>query len=323
MDAPGDAPDLVDEPTQEGVDAMILLPARQVRWVRATAMVTGALVVLCAAALLYTVPRSMAYGRVLEENLELKERLDDIDTRMSEVDKLLLRLRLYDAQLRSLTPTGDHGPTALPDVVDASNEDADGEALPLGVDAGDGVESPGLRTASAWVDALEGRVEAAADRMERIEPNLTDLVVKLEDLRSLEAALPKRWPASGSLTSGYGWRRNPVGRRGYKFHSGLDVANKRGTPIMATADGVVTKAAWNSGYGRQIVIDHGYGITTSYSHCNRLYVREGDRVVGGQRIASIGSTGRSTGPHLHYEVHLDGNAVDPMDYVPRPRRRKR
>lgn len=311
---------------------MTLLANRQIRTLRTVATLSGALLVAAAAALLYTVPRSLAYSRVLDENLVLKERLSDIDDKMSEVDRVLLRLRLYDAQLRSLTPEGEHGPVALPDVVDASGEDADGQPLPEvtpdeapvgesieGTDRGDGA---GLREAEGWATSLGDRVSTLLSRVERSEPNLSDLVVKLEDLRSLERALPKRWPAGGRLTSGYGWRRNPVGRRGYKFHSGLDIANRPGTPIHASADGIVVQAHWNSGYGRQIVIDHGYGITTSYSHCNRLYVRKGERVAAGQRIAAMGNTGRSTGPHLHYEVHLDGNAVDPMDYVPRPSKRK-
>lgn len=305
---------------------MALLEARQIRVMRWLAGLNGLLLATAIAALLYTVPRSLGYSRLLEENLELKERLDDIDTRMSEVDRLLLRLRLYDAQLRSLQPEGDHGPVSLPEIIDASNEDPQHEPLPDAVpEEVDGLEpadGPGSRSASAWADGLEQRLEGMLERIERTEPNLSELVVQLEDLRALEEALPKRWPARGSLTSGYGWRRNPVGRRGYRFHSGLDIANARGTPIIAAAGGVVVKAAYNSGYGRQVEIDHGYGITTTYSHCNRLLVRKGQRVRGGQRIATIGSTGRSTGPHLHYEVHLDGNAVDPIDYVPRGRRKR-
>lgn len=304
---------------------MVLVASRRIRQLRAVATVFGAVVVAFGAALVYTVPRSMAYSRVLDENLTLKERLADIDDQMSEVDRVLLRLRLYDAQLRSLTPEGDHGPVELPDIVDASGEDAAGRPiLPFAPDPGGEIEreDAGFRAAEAWATSLEDRLGTLLERVERSEPNLSDLVVKLEDLNALERALPKRWPAGGSLTSGYGWRRNPVGRRGYRFHSGLDIANRPGTPIHATGEGVVKQARWNSGYGRQIVIDHGYGITTSYSHCQRLFVREGQRVRAGQRIASMGSTGRSTGPHLHYEVHLDGNAVDPMDYVPRPTKRK-
>ncbi len=294
---------------------MILVSARQVRALRAVAAINGGLLTVLVLALLYTVPRSVGYSRLVEENLALKERLEAIDRKMSELDRVLLRLRVYDAQLRSLTPRGDHGPIDLPDTVLPEAEEVE-------VPASEGTEppdGPGLRDAAAWARSLDERASRMLERIDRSEPHLSDLVVQLEDLRALERALPKRWPARGHLSSGYGWRRNPVGRRGYRFHSGLDIANRRGTPIYATADGIVVRASYNSGYGRQVVIDHGFGITTSYSHCHRVLVREGQRVQEGQQIATIGSTGRSTGPHLHYEVHLDGNAVDPMDYLPRER----
>lgn len=270
-------------------------------------IVTAALL----AAVLYTLPRSMAYDRVLDENLAVKEKLQGLDERMREVDRLLLRLRLYDAQLRSLSePKGDHGPTDL-GAVDFANVDAEGKVLEEFTG-----EAGGLRSPEAWAEGVQGRADAFVETMERLEPNLTELVVELEDLRALEKALPKLWPAAGRLSSGFGWRRDPV-RGTWKFHSGLDIANRHGIPIYAAAGGVVKRAHYSAGYGRVIEIEHGYGITTVYAHCRRLYVKKGDTVREGQRIAQMGSSGKSTGPHLHYEVRLDGNAVDPMDYVPR------
>jgi murein DD-endopeptidase MepM/ murein hydrolase activator NlpD len=127
------------------------------------------------------------------------------------------------------------------------------------------------------------------------------------------------WPSDAVLTSGFGWRRNPLGRR-FRFHSGIDLGGRRGDPIYAAAQGQVIKAQWSGGYGRYIEIDHGFGIVTLYAHNHRLLVEEGDVVRQGQKIALMGSTGRSTGPHLHFEVHLDGSAVDPMDYLRRARR---
>ncbi len=330
----------------------IVIATSRLKWFRLAAAANGVLVAALIAVLVYTVPRSLAYDRVLEENLVLKERLDDIDEKMSEVDRMLLRLRLYDSQLKSLAdPRGDHGPvegveTTLPDIsggepitsdpaggADGVQAPENGEGVSVdGLDAidfanvgpGDVViadeqmeaAEPGLRSAETWAEAIEDRADAFIASMERTEPNLTDLVVRLEDIRALKAALPNVWPARGDLTSGYGWRRNPVGHRGYRFHNGLDVANRRGTPLFAVSAGTVVRASWNSGYGRQVEIDHGYGITTSYAHCHRLLVKKGDVVKPGQRIATMGSTGRSTGPHLHFEVRLDGNAVDPMDYLP-------
>jgi murein DD-endopeptidase MepM/ murein hydrolase activator NlpD len=121
---------------------------------------------------------------------------------------------------------------------------------------------------------------------------------------------PFALPVKGSFryTSGFGMRWG-------KMHSGTDFAAKHGTPIYATADGVVTEAEWSSGYGRLIKIQHEFGIETRYAHLSRIRVREGQRVSRGERIGDMGSTGRSTGTHLHYEVRVGGRAVNPMIYI--------
>ena len=116
------------------------------------------------------------------------------------------------------------------------------------------------------------------------------------------------------LTSGYGMRNHPVlGRR--RNHKGVDLAAPTGTPIFATADGIVGKAQWFSSYGLYIRIDHGADIETRYAHMSKLAVAAGQRVRQGQVIGYVGSTGRSTGPHLHYEVRIDGVAVNPIPYM--------
>jgi murein DD-endopeptidase MepM/ murein hydrolase activator NlpD len=135
-----------------------------------------------------------------------------------------------------------------------------------------------------------------------------------EGWRAHNAAVPTAWPIEAVLTSGFGWRRSPFTRR-WKFHSGLDLAAPRGTPIYAAADGEVIWANWDSGYGRLVEIDHGNNIITRYGHNSRLYVQEGDHVRQGQLISTVGMTGQTTGPHLHYEIHVDGVAVDPLDYL--------
>ena len=97
----------------------------------------------------------------------------------------------------------------------------------------------------------------------------------------------------------------------------MDISNDRNSPIAAAAPGRVIRAFYNGGYGRFVEIDHGYGITTRYAHLNRIKVREGEEVQRGQVIGLMGRTGRVTGTHLHFEVRIDGHAVDPMDYLPR------
>ena len=128
--------------------------------------------------------------------------------------------------------------------------------------------------------------------------------------------LPFAIPVKGGFryTSGFGYRRDPKGM-GTRMHSGTDFAGSSGTPIQATADGVVTKAGWHQGYGKTVIIRHEFGIETLYAHMSQIRVSEGQTVSRGQRIGDMGSTGRSTGVHLHYEVRLGGNPVNPMTYI--------
>nr|PZN37257.1 MAG: hypothetical protein DIU70_12990 [Bacillota bacterium] len=126
---------------------------------------------------------------------------------------------------------------------------------------------------------------------------------------------PRGLPVPGEITSDYGWRRSPISGRRH-WHGGIDIAANYGDPVRATADGVVVFAGWlQGGYGWTVKIDHGYGFQTLYAHNQRLLVRVGDRVRRGDVIARVGSSGASTGPHVHYEVHLWGQRVNPLDYT--------
>ena len=121
---------------------------------------------------------------------------------------------------------------------------------------------------------------------------------------------PSIWPAAGYVSSPYGLRFN-----GTEFHQGIDIAADMGTPIVATADGVVTAAGWNGGYGNMVDVDHGGGIVTRYGHASAVAVTVGQQVRRGEVIAYVGSTGRSTGPHVHYEVRVNGAPVNPAGYL--------
>ena len=136
----------------------------------------------------------------------------------------------------------------------------------------------------------------------------------LNDQRSLLAAKPTGWPVKGWLTSSFGMRRDPFdGRR--KMHEGLDIAARTGTPVVATADGIVSSVKTEPGYGKVVIIDHGYGYRTIYGHNSRYYVKVGQRVRRGDRIAAVGNTGRSTGSHVHYEIRLNSVPVNPYKYL--------
>lgn len=137
--------------------------------------------------------------------------------------------------------------------------------------------------------------------------------------RSLYHSTPNIWPTEGHITSPYGYRFSPFRNRSDlhngQFHEGIDIANSPDTIIVATADGVVRYAGWSSGYGMMVLMDHGFGYSTLYGHTSKVTVHKGDRVVRGQMIAYMGTSGRSTGHHLHYEVWRHGKPVNPMKYL--------
>ncbi|UCF30093.1 MAG: M23 family metallopeptidase [bacterium] len=155
------------------------------------------------------------------------------------------------------------------------------------------------------------RLQTEADIQER---SFQELVEYLEDQKSLLASTPSIWPAKGWKTSGFGYRTSPfTGRR--EMHKGVDVATRTGTAIIAPADGLVLFTGREGGFGNVVVIDHGYGIITKYAHCSTMEVKVGQKVDRGEIIARVGNTGRSTGPHLHYEVAVNGVPVNPMRYI--------
>ncbi|HKY64058.1 MAG TPA: M23 family metallopeptidase [bacterium] len=125
--------------------------------------------------------------------------------------------------------------------------------------------------------------------------------------------LPSIWPTQGSVTSDYGMRLSPIHRE-KKFHGGLDIAAPVGSPIFATADAVVSFSGYQGGYGRVLILDHGLGLATLYAHASKVFAKKGDRVRQGQIIAAVGKSGDTTGPHLHYEVRVQGLSQDPRPY---------
>ena len=152
--------------------------------------------------------------------------------------------------------------------------------------------------------------EVLDDKKLELEIFIDDLEVQFEYLKSV----PDLRPTSGRLSSKFGNRRNPFGS-GIRFHQGIDIASSRGTNILASAKGTVTFAGYKGGYGKAIIINHGHGYTTLYAHNNSLLVNVGDKVDKGDIISKMGSTGRSTGNHLHFEVHKNNQPIDPLNII--------
>ena len=137
-----------------------------------------------------------------------------------------------------------------------------------------------------------------------------------ESFVQFRGAKPSIWPVFGRLESGVGGRRNPFGGRGFEYHEGQDIDATYGTPVQVSASGRVTIAGWQRGYGNVVYVDHGNGLSTRYGHLSEIDVAVGQSVTQGQTIGLVGSTGRSTGPHLHYEVRVNNQPVDPKPYLP-------
>lgn len=222
----------------------------------------------------------------------------------------LARLRTENEELRQANLSFESSVRQLQDQL-ASHEDRTMElAIVAGLDLeGSGVEAGigGGDRVDPQLPALEERAGQLAEALDRVEAQLT------EQLRWI-SSVPAITPARGILTSGFGNRRDPISR-GRGNHQGIDIAAAPGAPVRAAADGLVTRASRQGGLGKAVFLSHGYGLASRYAHLSEIVVKPGQRVRRGDVIGRVGNTGRSTGYHLHYEVHLDGSPVDPLAYL--------
>jgi murein DD-endopeptidase MepM/ murein hydrolase activator NlpD len=163
----------------------------------------------------------------------------------------------------------------------------------------------------AYTDSLENLNEGIDKEIDSLNKLLNSADKKIAFINSKPSILPAR----GSITSYFGKRLNPFTGRGSEFHSGVDIANSTGTEVNASGNGVVIFVGWQSAYGNAVIIDHGYGYSSVYGHNSKLLVSKGERVIKGQAISLMGSTGRSTGPHVHFEIRLNGTPIDPLKLI--------
>jgi len=154
-------------------------------------------------------------------------------------------------------------------------------------------------------------LKSSLDQIKDVKLSLNELKSRVDYLQTRLASTPTSWPLYGRIMSGFGYRRSPW--RG--FHAGVDINAYYGAPVRATAPGTVVETGWKTGYGKSVVLEHGFGISTLYAHNSRIAVVAGQKVRKGQVIAYVGMTGYSTGPHCHYEVRKNGYAVNPIPYL--------
>jgi murein DD-endopeptidase MepM/ murein hydrolase activator NlpD len=186
-------------------------------------------------------------------------------------------------------------------------------AIVAGLDGVDNGSEAGIG-GSAPLDESAGRFGDLARRADAIAGELDRVDAKLEQRLRWISATPAIAPVQGILTSGFGYRSDPL-THGRGDHQGVDIAAAAGQPVRASADGIVLRAGALGGLGNAVYLAHGFGLSTRYGHLARVDVRPGQRVQRGDVLGLVGSTGRSTGSHLHYEVRIDGNAVNPIAYI--------
>lgn len=175
---------------------------------------------------------------------------------------------------------------------------------------------PDLSPALQWAFAVSDRVRRTAIVVAQLLPRAGLLAESAESRLMTRADFPSMWPVDGALTSRFGYRRYPMNRARWQFHSGIDIGSPYGTFVRAPADGVVVRTAYDRGKGLYVEIDHGDGVLSRMNHNSKINVAVGEIVRRGQAIAQVGSTGASTGPHCHFAILINGEYVDPLLYLP-------
>jgi murein DD-endopeptidase MepM/ murein hydrolase activator NlpD len=254
------------------------------------------------------------YLRLQSSETELVKLRRDSKIRKIQVEKFsqqvknfeteMARLERFEKKLRVITAL-EHSSKSV--------EKSWGVGGPYGLSTNSFTTAMG-RGADNMVDRLSNGLDYLGRQAKIQSISFQELDDFFKNQKSFLSSTPSIWPTRGWVTSNFGFRKSPfTGLR--EKHEGWDIAARNGAPIRATADGVVVVEGREYGYGNLVEIDHGYGIVTRYGHNSKHLVKVGDRVKRGQVVSLVGSTGRSTGPHLHYEILLNGVPVSPKNYI--------
>ena len=239
---------------------------------------------------------------VLEENRLQKIHIQSFANKIDSLESQIARLKQFDKKLRVIANLEKPGTTD--------------QTLGIGGSLGKDHNSYTVfeRKQDMLIKRMHSDLEQLSAETSLQEHSLQELYEFLQDQRSLLASTPSLWPTRGWVTSGFGYRKSPF--TGLKeFHKGIDIATRMHTPIIAPADGIVTYVGREGGFGKLMVVNHGYGIVTRYAHLSKSFKKARQKVKRGEKIAAVGNTGRSTGPHLHYEIRVSGVPVNPKNYL--------
>ncbi|ADD67140.1 Peptidase M23 [Denitrovibrio acetiphilus DSM 12809] len=238
-----------------------------------------------------------------DENLQLKDKIAGYESQLISINEKLAGVTELENKVRGLAAYG--------------QSDTEGRQLAVGgkeVDVLQDLSKVSERKDKRFFEELNVTLTNLSMEIEKRSVSLSELADFLEEQKLMLSSTPTIWPVKGWISSGFGYRISPfTGRR--VFHEGLDIATKYNTPVRSAAKGIVVFSGRKAGYGKMVIVDHGYGYITKYGHNNKLLVKAGDKVSKGDFIAEVGSTGRSTGPHVHYEVLVNGIPVNPLKFI--------
>ena len=302
---------------QDGNDWNLQFTKQQIKTI---AIILIAILVIFLGFGIWGIARQVEVLQLRQENQLQKEQLRLLDQKVEVLDKKMKTLDELDQNIRNMIKGTESGTLQK---ADGNTQNKEEKEDPSPKSSNKTFTTTQL---SARISSLDGQAQRRMVSMYSLYNVLREGVGK--DIRELQSLLamegdasdanshmPSIWPAKGVISSTFGARQDPV-YGGGAFHEGLDIANDTGTTIVATAAGTVTYAAYAGGYGNLIEIDHGNGFITKYGHNSALLVQAGMTVKKGQSIALMGSTGKSTGSHVHYEVRVNGVATDPLLFLP-------
>ncbi len=246
--------------------------------------------------------KTFELNQLRQQTQEQKSKIHFFASKIEDLEKQLSKLKDFDKRIRII----------------ANLEKGQETALSMGM----GGPSPSDIREKLIAEKNEmGLAQQMKTDIERLESqavsqeeSLSELEKLLQNKREMLVHTPSIWPVHGWVTSGFGFRTNPFTGL-TQMHEGLDIANRVGTPVVASADGIVSDTGRDPSHGNVVVISHGFGINSRYLHLSKIFVRAGQRVKRGDKIAEVGTTGMTTGPHLHYEVRVNGIPVNPLRYI--------
>ena len=246
--------------------------------------------------------KAFELARLHQETETQKSQIQFFSARIEDLEKQLSKLKDFDKRIRIIAnlEKGQETTSLM------------GVGGPSPSDIREKLKSE--RDEKGLVQQMRTDVERLQSEAISREESLSELEKLLHTKKEMLTHTPSIWPAMGWVTSGFGFRTNPFTGL-TQMHEGLDISNRMGTPVVATAEGIISDTGNDLVHGKLLVISHGFGMTTRYSHLSKVVVRVGQKVKRGDKVAEVGMTGRTTGPHLHYEVKLNGIPVNPMRYI--------